>query len=68
MEADMEIDKNNFVREGVDELFLERAFSTPSTKFWYPSPEELIDAGVATHTFDGTDIVEHPAPSEKKSE
>lgn len=47
-----------FRKQGVRSKFIEKAFSVPSTDMWHPSAEELIDAGVVTHTYDGSQFVD----------
>lgn len=37
------------VADGVPEAFLDKALSTPAEGMWYPTTEELIQAGVVTH-------------------
>ncbi|MEC4890823.1 MAG: hypothetical protein RI101_12260 [Nitrospira sp.] len=47
-----------FRKRGVRPKFIEKAFSVPGTDMWHPSVEELIDAGVVTHTYDGSKFVD----------
>ena len=59
IEDQMRIDKLYFKHvAGIDRRFVEKAFSTPSDDVWYPSIDELIEAGVVTHTFDGSEMVD----------
>jgi hypothetical protein len=45
-------------RRGVRPKFIEKAFSVPSTEMWHPSLEELIQARVVTHTYDGSQVLD----------
>jgi len=56
---EISIDKAYFERRGLRNEFLERAFQTESSQFWFPTIDELIANGVITHTFDGQDFVEY---------
>jgi hypothetical protein len=44
-----EAHKRFFLSQGVDEAFVEKAFAVPYEDMWYPSLDELIQAGVITH-------------------
>jgi hypothetical protein len=37
-----------FVQTGIDQAFIDRAFSTPSDSMWYPNPAEMLAARVLT--------------------
>ena len=39
-------DLEYFLQQNIDESFLQKAFSTPNNKMWFPTQDELIDAGV----------------------
>jgi hypothetical protein len=39
---------------GANTAFAEHAMNTPSNSMWYPSPEELVNQGLATRVTDGT--------------
>jgi hypothetical protein len=38
----------SLVEAGVSPSFADRAFSVPNTEVWYPTPQELLEAGVVT--------------------
>ena len=46
-----------FLEKGVSNDFVRKAFSVPHDDMWYPSTDELIKAGVVTHTFDGLTLI-----------
>ena len=48
IEAEQQKDLALFRAQAIDESFLERVFSTPSTSIWYPDLDELLRAGVVT--------------------
>ena len=41
----MERDRHRLLARGVSKAFLDKAFSTPSDDMWYPSFDELVEAG-----------------------
>jgi len=47
---------------GVPETFISKAFSTPSSSMWTPTPEELLAAHVVTRITQGTDFGIEPPP------
>lgn len=51
-QAEQDKDLGFLVAQGVNEDFARKAFSTPSTDLWIPTPRELKDAGVITPTED----------------
>lgn len=51
--GEMERDRRYMAARGVSEAFLDKAFSTPPDDMWYPSFEELVEAGVVTHVMEG---------------
>ena len=51
--VEMKIDRRHMIARGVPEAFLDKAFSTPPDDMWYPSFEELVEAGVVTHVMEG---------------
>jgi hypothetical protein len=52
------VDKQDFLDAGIRQEFVRKAFSTPYDDMWFPSTDELVEAGVVTHTFDGTQIID----------
>ena len=39
-------DRASFLKQGVSEVFLDKAFSTPHDDMWFPKHSELIEAGI----------------------
>ncbi|WP_169569088.1 hypothetical protein [Sneathiella limimaris] len=54
--AEMEQDRNLYAIANVRSWFLEKMFQSRADEMWYPSTEELMDAGVITH-------ISSPAPN-----
>jgi len=52
-------DKDLFIQSGIGAELVEKAFRIPSDEMWYPSRQELINAGVITHTYDGSKSIPH---------
>ncbi len=50
-------DKEYMLKRGIAKEFTAKVFSTPPSDLWVPTMQELIDAMVVTHTFDGSRIV-----------
>jgi hypothetical protein len=48
--------KSSFVRTGVEQGFITRAFTTPHADIWYPSIAEMVTARVLTRTSTGNEI------------
>jgi hypothetical protein len=48
--------KLSFVRSGVDQSFITRAFTTPHKDMWYPSIAEMVVARILTRTSTGGEI------------
>ncbi len=48
--------KLSFVRSGVKQAFITRAFTTPHDDIWYPSVKEMIEARVLTRLSAGREI------------
>jgi len=46
--------KQHWLEAGINEEFVEKAFSVSGDDMWFPTLQELIDAGVITHTYNGT--------------
>jgi hypothetical protein len=55
-DSEMDNDRQFFIHRGVSEEFLDKAFATPPDDMWYPSFEELIEAGVVTHVMEDGEI------------
>jgi hypothetical protein len=55
-ENDDLIFKSSFVRSGVAQDFITRAFTTPHTDMWYPSSAEMVTARILTRTSAGDEI------------
>ena len=47
-EANMAVDRRYFSARGIPDWFIDRAFTTPNSGMWRPSPNELIMANVIT--------------------
>lgn len=52
-QSNQEQEKRFFLSQSVDKAFAEKAFAVPHEALWYPSVDELIQAGVVTHVEDG---------------
>jgi len=50
MQAEIELAKRYYMSAGVAEEFVARVQNTPHDQIWFPSPEELLAAGVITST------------------
>ena len=50
-------DKELMSRQGVHEDFVEKAFGASNKHIWTPTLQELVDAGVVTHVYDGNRTV-----------
>ena len=50
-------DKEFMSRQGVHEDFVEKAFGASNKHIWIPTLQELVDAGVVTHVYDGNRTV-----------
>jgi hypothetical protein len=48
--------KLSFVRSGIDQSFITRAFTTPHRDMWYPSVADMVVARVLTRTSKGSEI------------
>lgn len=55
-ENDDLIFKSSFVRSGVAQDFITRAFTTPHTDMWYPSIAEMVTSRILTRTSAGEEI------------
>jgi hypothetical protein len=53
-------DKELMSRQGIREDFVEKAFGTSNKHLWVPTLQELVDAGVVTHVYDGNRTVAYP--------
>ncbi|MBI1239238.1 MAG: hypothetical protein GC199_07830 [Alphaproteobacteria bacterium] len=56
VEHDMPVDtiqRDFLIANGIDPAFADRAARVPATTIWYPTLEELADAKVITHVYDG---------------
>ncbi len=51
--------KRLFLEAGIKKDFVEKAFSISGDDMWFPSLQELIEAGVITHTYDGINSTDH---------
>lgn len=47
-EERFDAERDFYLEAGVAPDFVERTFATPSDDMWYPTPDELLDAGVIT--------------------
>ncbi len=56
IKGDMDRDREKLISRGVSAEFLDKAFATPPDDMWYPSFEELIEAGVVTHIMENGEI------------
>lgn len=59
LQQQIETDKAYFLRRGLPQEFLDKAFHTESSTPWFPTEEELILNGVITHTYDGQQLIRH---------
>ena len=50
-------DKEYMRKRGINNEFIEKAFSAPTDDLWVPTVQELVDATVVTHVFDGSRTV-----------
>jgi hypothetical protein len=50
-------DKDYMLKRGITPAFVEQAFSTPTDDLWVPTMQELVEATVVTHVFDGSRTV-----------
>jgi hypothetical protein len=48
LQAEYAKDRRSMVAAGVSPAFAKRAFLAPNTEMWYPTPQELLQAGVIT--------------------
>jgi hypothetical protein len=56
MEKEQEEDLRIFQRQGVKREFIEKLFNTPHNDLWYPSVDEMLDAGVIHGIINPSDI------------
>jgi len=63
MTPEIEAEKRDFVKAGVDAGFVQKAFAVPNHELWAPSPQELLQAGVITRISDGSDFAMSEADS-----
>lgn len=50
--------KQDYLDAGISKEFIEKAFSFSGEEMWFPSLQELIDAGVITHAYDGISLTD----------
>lgn len=55
-DSEMDFDRQFLTKRGVSRAFLDKAFSTPPDDMWYPSFDELVEAGVVTHVMENGKI------------
>jgi len=53
--SDAEV-QQRYIDAGIDPSFVEKAYSTPSDSMWYPSHDELAQAGVISRTSLGGEV------------
>jgi hypothetical protein len=59
IQAEIKIDKENFIHSGVNRDFVHKAFNTKAAEMWYPTLEQLIGNHVITHTDNGLEFIKH---------
>jgi len=57
MDTELELDRKFLLQVGLPNEFVEKVLDTAPGGMWYPTVEELFEANVITHYYDGTELL-----------